>query len=209
MAPANSIPNSAAAATLPPMRVLALFLILAAAAWRVLALHAPELSNFSPLMALAFCGGVYFTSRWMWCVPFAALAASDLYIDHYYSVQYGYHWGAGGVLLRLLCFAAGLGLGRVVSGRRRWSTLAAGALGASILFYLVTNTAAFLGDAAYAHTFAGWLGALTVGHPGLPSTLYFFRNTFVSDLLFTGGFALAMEYAARREGSPSLLGRRA
>jgi len=198
------------------MRILAIILIVAAAAWRILALHAPELSNFSPLMALAFCGGVYFRDRWMWCVPFVALAASDLYIDHYYAVRYDYHWSVAGVLLRLLCFAAGLMLGRTVAGRRSWPALGAGAVGASVLFYLLTNTHAWLEDArfshaatAYAYTLAGWWQALTVGHAGFPSTLYFFRNTFASDLLFTGAFALAMEYAALRQGEASLLARRA
>jgi hypothetical protein len=202
------------------MRIPALVLILAAAAWRILALHAPELSNFSPLMALAFCGGVYFRDKWMWCVPFAALAASDLYIDHYYAVQYHYHWSAGGVVLRLLCFAAGLMLGRAVAGRRSWVALGGGAVAASVLFYLVTNSAAWFADANYAHaasgldaayarTFAGWWQALTIGHPGLPSTLFFFRNTFFSDLIFTAGFALAMEAVALRRGEESLLARRA
>ena len=191
------------------MRFLALFLLVAAAAWRILALHAPELSNFSPLMALTFCGGVYFRDRWMWAVPFAALAASDLYIDHYYSVQYGYHWSPSSVGFRLLCFAAGLMLGRAVAGRRSWLTLGLGAVGASVLFYLLTNTDAWLADFAYAHTAAGWWQAMTVGHPGLPSTLYFFRNTFASDLIFTGCFALAMEYAALRQGGASLLSRKA
>jgi len=73
----------------------------------------------------------------------------------------------------------------------------------------VTNSASWWGDFAYARTVAGWWQALTVGHPGLPSTLYFFRNTFVSDLLFTAAFALAMEYAALREGKFSLLGEKA
>lgn len=50
---------------------------------------------------------------------------------------------------------------------------------------------------------------MTVGRPEFPPTLLFFRNTFVSDLLFTGIFALAMEYAALRAGRPNLLGKRA
>ncbi len=65
----------------------------------------------------------------------------------------------------------------------------------SLLFYLVTNTDSWLGDAGYSHDAAGWWQAMTVGHPEFPPTLYFFRNTLVSDLLFTAVFALAMEYA--------------
>ena len=47
---------------------------------------------------------------------------------------------------------------------------------------------------------------MTVGHPQYYPTLFFFRNTLVSDLLFTACFALAMEYASLRRGEPSLLG---
>jgi len=44
-----------------------------------------------------------------------------------------------------------------------------------------------------------------VGRPEFPPTWMFFRNTLVSDLLFTGLFALTLELAARRAGRPSLL----
>jgi hypothetical protein len=35
--------------------------------------------------------------------------------------------------------------------------------------------------------------------------LFFFRNSFFSDLVFTGVFALVMEYHAMRTARPSLL----
>jgi hypothetical protein len=185
---------------------LALVVLILAAGWRVFALHHLELSNFSPIMALAFCAGAYCRRGWMWLAPFAAIVLSDLYIDHYYATVYRYEWGVGGAALRFLCFGAALGLGIVVSQRRTWLNLFGGALAGSILFYLVTNTASWMGDASYAHDAAGWLQALTIGHPQYPSTLSFFRNTFVSDLLFTGCFALAMEYAQLRSGNRSLFG---
>jgi hypothetical protein len=191
------------------MRTLAFILIVVAAAWRIAAVHAPELANFSPLMALAFCGGLYFRNRWMWLVPFAALTLSDFFIDRIYAAEYDYHWSRGAAAIRLLCFAAGLLLGSQLSARRSWIALFGGALGASVLFFLVTNTASWFGDAGYAHDAAGWLQAMTVGHPQFPSTLYFFRNTLASDLLFAGVFGVAMEYAALREGKPSLFARRA
>ena len=186
----------------------ALVILVLAAAWRVLALHTPALSNFSPLMALAFCGGVYFSNFWQRLAPFAALTLTDIYIDHYYAVEYGYQWTLGGAALRTGCFAAALGFGLIVAQRRSWLNLFSGALGGALLFYWVTNTAAWLGDAGYARTAAGWWQAMTIGHPQFAPTLVFFRNTLVSDLLFTGLFALAMEAAARRKGAPSLLGGR-
>jgi uncharacterized protein DUF6580 len=186
-----------------PIAVLVLVL---AAGWRVFTLYVPALSNFSPVMALAFCAGAYSASRWMRLAPFAALVASDLYIDHYYATMYHYEWGVGGAALRILCFAAALGIGVFVSRRRNWVNLFGGALAGSLLFYLVTNTASWNGDLGYARDAAGWWQAMTVGHPQYYPTLFFFRNTLVSDLLFTALFALAMEYASLRRGSPSLLG---
>jgi hypothetical protein len=187
----------------------ALALVLLATVYRIVAAWNPALVNFSPLMALAFCGAVYFRSRWLWLVPFAALSASDLYLDHYHATQFGYTWDFGGVLVRTTCFAAALALGWMVARRKSWLTLLAGCLGGSLLFYLATNTASFLGDAFYAKTLAGWWQAMTVGHPEFPPTLLFFRNTLVSDLLFAAAFALAMEWAALRAGQPSLLKTRA
>jgi len=187
----------------------AIALILLATGYRVGAAWNPELVNFSPLMALTFCGAVYFRNRWMWLLPFVALSASDLYLDHYHAVRFGYTWDLGGVLVRTLCFAAALALGWMVARRKSWLTLVAGCLGGSLLFYFATNTASFLGDAFYAKTLAGWWQAMTVGHPEYPPTLVFFRNTLVSDLLFTAVFAVAMEWAALRDGLPSLLKGRA
>jgi hypothetical protein len=46
---------------------------------------------------------------------------------------------------------------------------------------------------------------VTVGHPQYYPTLFFFRNTLLSDLLFTAGFSLAVEYALLRRGEASLL----
>ena len=185
-----------------PFAILALVL---AAGWRVFALYIPEFSNFSQLMALAFCAGAYTRNKWMWLAPFAALILTDLYIDHYYAVVYHYEWSLSGAGLRTLCFGAGLGIGAAISRRRNWLNLLGGALACSILFYLVTNTASWAGDMGYAHNAAGWWQAVTVGHPEFYPTLFFFRNTLASDLLFTGCFALAMEYASLRRGEPSLL----
>ena len=185
---------------------LAVAVLVLASGWRVFTLYVPPLSNFSPLMALAFCAGAYFRRGWMWLAPFAAMILSDLYIDHYYAAVYRYEWSLGAAALRILCFAGALGLGIVVSGRRNWVNLLGGALAGSLLFYLVTNTASWIGDAGYAHDGAGWWQAVTVGHPQYYPTLYFFRNTLLSDLAFTGCFALAMEYASLRRGDPSLLG---
>ena len=183
----------------------ALALLVLAAGWRLIAPHAPALANFAPLMALAFCGAVYFQDRRLWLVPLGALVLSDLYLDHYYAATFGENWTWSSAAVRLLCFAAAVPLGLWVARRKNWVRLFGGALVGAVMFYLVTNTDAWLRDPFYIKNLAGWWQALTVGRPEFPPTLLFFRNTLLSDLFFTGVFAGIMELAARRAGRPSLL----
>lgn len=189
--------------------VTALVIFVLAAGWRVLAAHVPALPNFAPVMALTFCAAVYVRDRRWWLVPFAALLASDVYLDYHYAATFGETWNWPSAAVRLVCFAAALPIGRFVAQHKNWTTLFGGTLVASLLFYVATNTDAWIRDPFYAKTAAGWIQALTVGRPEFPPTLFFFRNTIVSDLLFVAGFALAMEFATRRRGEPSLLSRSA
>ncbi|HVS50982.1 MAG TPA: DUF6580 family putative transport protein [Opitutaceae bacterium] len=188
---------------------LALLFLVLAAGWRVVALYVPDLMNFAPLMALTFCGAVYFRDKRMWLVPFAALTLSDLYLDHYYATVYHETWTWPSVALRLACFALALPIGAFVAARKNWLTLFAGAFAGSLFFYFATNTDAWLRDPYYVKSAAGWVQAMTVGRPQFPPTIWFFRNTLASDLLFTGLFAAAMEFAALRAGRESLLAKHA
>lgn len=186
----------------------ALVLIVLAAGWRAIGAHVPALSNFAPLMALTFCGAVYFRQKRLWLVPFVALTLSDLYLDPYYSTVFQQTWLWPSVLTRLICFAFALPVGVLVASSKNWATLLGGALGCSLFFYVATNTDAWLHDPFYAKSAAGWFQALTIGHPEYPPTIWFFRNTLASDLVFTGLFAYAMEFAAQRRGEASLLRKR-
>jgi hypothetical protein len=189
--------------------VLALVVLVLAAGWRVLAIHAPALSNLAPLRALTMCAAVYLRDKRLWLVPFAALMVSDLYLDYHYASTFGETWQWPSVAVRLICFGLALPLGSWVARHKTWLNLFSGALAGSLFFYLATNTDAWIRDPFYAKTAAGWWQAMTIGRPEFPPTLLFFRNTLLSDVLFTGIFARAMEYAALRAGRPSLLGKRA
>jgi hypothetical protein len=189
--------------------VVALVVLVLAAAWRILAIYAPALSNFAPLMALTYCAAVYFRDKRTWLVPFAALMLSDLFLDYHYAATYGETWVWPSVAVRLVCFALALPLGSFVARHKNWLNLFSGALAGSLCFYFATNTDAWIRDPFYIKNAAGWWQAMTIGHPEFPPTLFFFRNTLISDLLFTTLFARAMEHAALRAGRPSLLGKRA
>jgi len=183
----------------------ALVMTVLAVAYRLVAATTLHIPNLSPVMALAFCGAIYLRERWLWAVPFAALVLSDLFLNHYYLSRYGYGWEVTGMLLRYGCYGAALGLGWLVARHKSWCTLFGGALATSFIFYLVTNTAAWAVDKAYAQTLPGWWQAMTIGHPEYPPTIFFFKNSLISDLSFTALFAVVMEYAALRTGQPSLL----
>jgi hypothetical protein len=139
-------------------------------------------------------------SHQLWLVPFAALTLSDLWLNHYHA-GFGYEWSSAEMLLRATCIAAALAVGRLVARRKNVVTLLAGALGSALIFYIGTNTVCWFVDPLYAGTAAGWWQALTIGHPEFPPTLWFFRNTLIGDLVFTGLFATAAKTAAARRTS--------
>ena len=83
------------------------------------------------------------------------------------------------------------------------SLLFASALG-SFIFYITTNTAAWAANPAYAPTLQGLLQSLTSGLPGYPSTLWFYRQTLIGDLLFTLILAASVTLANSRAGDVEL-----
>ena len=153
--------------------------------------------NFSAAYAIAFCGGVYFSGAMAWWLPLGTLAATDVLLNVFYYHQSVFSWY---MLVKLLGFAGIVALGRLFPPRANFVKLLGGGLLGAALFYLITNTASWINDPAYAKTLAGWIQALTVGRPDFhPTTLEFFRNTLLSGGLFTALFAGAMKLTADAE----------
>ncbi len=182
----------------------AFFLIFAAVAYRIvtgLAIHSGTtwLSNFAPLAAIALCGAVYFPAKYKFTVPLAALFISDIILNIYY--------GAPLLVPLMICryFVLALvgWLGLTLANRPSLKTLLPASLAGSALFYVVTNAFSWLSDPGYAKTFAGLIQALTVGLPQYSATptWMFFRNSVVSDLLFTGLFVVCMKLTRSSERS--------
>lgn len=161
--------------------------------------------NFAPLAALALCGAVYFPRPWSWAGPLLALLVSDAVLNLHY----------GQTLFTLNTLAAALAylwiveLGRRVAARPTWGAWMGGALAASLLFYLVTNSVSWWTHVGYDKSPAGWWQALTVGMPGFPPSWTFLRASVISDLLFTGVLVAGIEGSARfrqGKGGPVLSG---
>jgi hypothetical protein len=169
----------------------ALILILAVTLYRVcyaLAGSPGAWANFSPLAAILLCSAAYLPRQFILLAALGPLLAADLFLN----VHYHQPIIDTGMFARYFCFALILLLGALVRKQHAHKVLFlfAFTLIGSALFYLMTNTTAWISTAAYAKTLSGWWQALTTGVPGFPPTLLFFRNTLLSDLFFTALFVI-------------------
>ena len=156
--------------------------------------------NFSAVYGLVFCAGVYFSGRMAWWLPLGTMVATDALLNLFY-----YHVSLfqPHTLINYAAYVVMIWLGRRFTARSSWVTLLAGGTLGAILFYLITNTAAWLfnpfQNPEYTKTLAGWITALTKGTAGYPQTWEFFRNTLMSGGLFTGLFAGALKLSEAAE----------
>jgi hypothetical protein len=160
--------------------------------------------NFSAAYALMFCAGVYVRDRLAWWLPLAIMAITDLLLNFYYESK-GFDAFQWYQLLNYVAYAAIFWLGRRFKPRSSFLALVSGGLLAALIFYVVTNTAAWFfnpfRNPEYQRTFTGWLWALTKGTGGWPETWTFLRNTLFSSGLFTALFVGAMKYSEHLESA--------
>jgi hypothetical protein len=160
--------------------------------------------NFSAVYALMFCAGVYIRHRLAWWVPLAVMAITDLLLNFYY-VSKGFDAFQWYQLLNYIAYAAIFWLGRRFQPRSSFASLIGGGIVAALIFYFITNTAAWFfnpfRNLEYHHTLASWLLALTKGTGGWPDTWTFLRNTLFSSGLFTALFVGAMKYSQHLESA--------
>jgi hypothetical protein len=155
--------------------------------------------NFSPIAAIALCAAAYFPMKYKFTVPMIALLISDIALN----AHYGFSLVSPFVLSHYLGFAIVGCLGLLLQGRASWKTLLPASVAASLIFYLVTNFVSWIYDPGYAKTFGGFVQAITVGLPQYSATptWMFFRNSILSDLVFTFLFVVCINVGRGRESS--------
>ncbi len=184
----------------------AFILVFLAVAYRIatgLLIHsgATWLSNFAPLAAIALCSAAYFPMRYKFTVPLIALFVSDFVLNWHYHAA----WFDSLILCRYLTLAFIGVVGWSLQNRASLKKMLPASILGSTIFYVVTCVFAWLTDAGYVKNFAGLIQSLTVGltdYSGTPS-LMFFRNSLVSDLVFTFVFVLAIQFSRRAEFAPN------
>jgi hypothetical protein len=165
------------------------------------------LSNFAPLAAITLCCGAYLPRRYKFALPLSMLFVSDLILNTtYHAPPFDPQ-----ILCRYLALALigliGFALRKSVS----WKTMLPASVAGSVIFYGITNVFSWLTDPGYVKNFAGLIQALTVGLPqyGATPSWMFFRNSLLSDLIFTAVFVLLMRAQSPRTNAEVAVARAA
>ena len=153
----------------------------------------PHPSNLTPIGGMALFGAAYFSRKyWAVLVPLVALYLSSVVLDNTLYAQYyeGFVWFSNPFVYVAFGLIAlfGTGVLRKISVAR----IVGGALGASLIFFLVSNFGSWLGNPMYTQDLSGLLSAYAAGLP-------FLRNTIMGDLFYSGVlFGVYHWYASAR-----------
>ncbi|MBS1657056.1 MAG: hypothetical protein JST18_03045 [Bacteroidetes bacterium] len=142
-------------------------LILIAALMRLLTNYF-SIWNFTPITAMAlFSGAAMKDKRLAFLIPLAAMLITDAIIGFYSGVFVVYF-----ALLLITLF------GLILRNRIKVMPVILGSLGASVIFYLVTNFALFYPTWLYPHSITGIMSSYTAAIP-------FFRTAVAGDLIYS------------------------
>jgi len=170
-----------------PRMIVIISLILAGVLFRFI----PHWPNFTPIAAMALFGGTYLGRRYLaFLVPFAAMFLSDLVL--------GFH---AYMLAVYIAFGTTVMIGFILRGRVNIQNVALASITSSVLFYLITNFAAWLASPIYPPTFAGLMESYIAGLAFFNNGSYglsFFMNELTSGLFYNAIFFGAYYFARHR-----------
>jgi len=156
---------------LTPRFIFIISVIFVGAMFRLL----PHWPNFTPIAAIALFGGTYINKKSLaFAIPIFAMLIADAFL--------GFH---SYMLSIYLSFAIIVMIGFILRSRVKFGSVLLASVSGSVIFFLLTNFAVWLGSPIYAQTFAGLIASYTAGLP-------FFNNGILGDLFYNavifGGF---------------------
>lgn len=155
----------------------------------------PHAYNFTPIGAIALFGAAYFANKkWALAVPLIALWISDLFLNNLkYSAFYdGFQWFTPGLLYLYGSVAMIVILGYYLLKKITFGRVLGGALGASIIFYIVSNFGVWVSSPMYPLTFEGLIACYVAAIPFFHYTIA--GNVVYSALMFGGYEWLKYQY---------------
>lgn len=165
-------------------------LILLAALSRLI----PHPANFAPIGGMALFGATYYAKRyWAFIIPIVSIWISDLILNNVVYGQYFDHfvWFYSGSLFTYGAFVLIVLLGIPLLKKVCLPNLLGAALGASVLFFLVSNFGVWFSSSMYSKDLNGLIACYVAGIP-------FFKNTILGDIVYTGILFGVFEFCARR-----------
>ena len=146
----------------------------------------PHPDNLAPVGAIALFGGAILPRKLGWWLPLAVMVLSDLLFLGTYN----------GILFTWLGFLLVALFGMSLRGQSNWMRVPFGALGAAVIFFIVSNFGVWLQGQMYPLSWAGLVQCYELALP-------FFRNTFLGDLTYSmllfGLYALAVRFVPHPE----------
>ena len=154
----------------------------------------PHPPNFAPIGGMALFGAAYFTKRrCAFIIPIAAMWISDLILNYVIYGQYfeGFVWFYGGAFFTYAAFALIVLTGMFTLKKVRTPNLIGSALGASVIFFIVSNFGVWLSGMMYPRDLSGLIACYIAAIP-------FFGNTILGDMVYTAVMFSAFELSVRR-----------
>jgi len=154
----------------------------------------PHPHNFSPIGGMALFGAAYFTKRqWAFIVPLVSMWISDLALNNIVYGAYFDHfvWFYSGSLFTYGAFALIVLLGIFALKKVQIHNLVLSALGASVIFFIVSNFGVWFSGVMYPKDLNGLVACYVAGIP-------FFQNTVFGDLFYSAVMFGAFELSVRK-----------
>ncbi len=168
-----------------------IFVILSVIAAGALFRFIPHWPNFTPIAAMALFGGTYLGKKYLsFLIPLAALFISDLFL--------GLHANMWAVYL---AFSFTVAIGFYLRKNLTAANVAVASISSSILFFIVTNFAAWLASPIYPANFAGLMESYVAGLVFFNDGSYgisFFLNEVLGGLFYSGILFGAYYFAGKR-----------
>ena len=144
----------------------------------VISRYLPHPPNFAPIAAIGLFAGVYLPRRYAVALPLIAMVISDIFLGFHGLIFWT--WGSFALI--------GLFSSQVLRKNVNPGAIVASSIGASLLFYLVTNFGVWAEGLLYPQNFTGLASSYL-------NALPFLRNTLLGDLAYTVAIFASYEVA--------------
>ena len=134
----------------------------------------PHPPNVAPIAGMALFGAAYYSKKyWAYLIPIASMWVSDLILNNVVYAQYfdQFVWFYSGSLFTYGAFALIVLLGTVTLKKRNAGRIIFSALGASAIFFIVSNFGVWLSSPLYAKSWEGLAACYVAAIPFLQNTL--------------------------------------